>query len=188
MLQPVVDGIINASWIALVAVGFGLVYHCARFFHFAHGMVFVVAAYFVFLFNGVLGISLWLSVGLAVLLAAALGSSVEALLYRRLRHSGSSSLALLVASLGVYVVLQNITALAFGNETQTVRSGPVRQGVPILGARITEVQILTICVSGALLVLVVVLLGRRESGRRCGRWQTTRSLPAFVGSTLTGSS
>jgi branched-subunit amino acid ABC-type transport system permease component len=59
---------------------------------------------------------------------------IEVSVYRPLRHKGASALILLLASLGVYIVLQNIISMAFGDDTKTIRSGMVKEGVNLLGA------------------------------------------------------
>lgn len=43
--QLLLNGIISGSSYALMAVGFVVIYRSVRFFHFAHGSVFLVGAY-----------------------------------------------------------------------------------------------------------------------------------------------
>ena len=98
-------------------------------------------------------------------LCAALGILIEISVYRPLRHKGSSSLILLLASLGIYIVLQNIISMIFGDDIKTIRSGIVKEGINILGARITPVQITIIVVSLLLLVSCFLFLKYTKIGR-----------------------
>ncbi len=120
--QLTANALIAAGAYCLVAVGFGLIFATTRFFHFAHGAVYAWGAYLAFLFVKVLGLPLVAGAALAVVLCGGLGAAFELGLYRPLRARGASPLVLLLASLGAYVVLQNLISLLFGDQTQTQRS------------------------------------------------------------------
>jgi len=165
MAQAILNSFISASWIALVAIGFMLIFNTSRFFHFAHGVVFTAGAYFTLLFTISLGLPLLFSIILAVMLCGFLGCLMELLLYRHLRHKDSSALIFLLASLGVYIFLQNVVSMVFGDETNSIRQGDVQEGLNILGARITPVQIVTICVSVVLVIALSVFLKKTKVGK-----------------------
>jgi len=161
-MQVMLNAIVSASVILMVGVGFALVFRTARFFHFAHGIFFTIGAYLAFLFKAILGLPLALSALLAAGGAACLGALVELAVYRPLRTKRASPLVLLLASLGVYVVLQNAVSLAFGDDTKSIRSGTVSEGFEVLGARITPIQATTVCASVVLVgVLVCLMRGTR---------------------------
>ena len=163
--QLIVNGLISASVYLLVAVGFVLIYWVSRFFHFAHGVVFTAGAYFTFLCKMWFGLPLFLSLVLAIGLCALLGCSMEVSVYRPLRRKATSPLILLLASLGIYIVLQNVISMIFGDDTKAIRSGVVKEGINLLGARITPIQILIICVSLVLVVAVALFLKRTKIGK-----------------------
>lgn len=165
LLQIIANGIIAAGVYILVALGFGLVYSATRFFHFAHGVVFTAGAYFTFLLKVWLGFPLSFSILLAIPLTTLLGCLMETFAYHPLRRKGASPLILLLASLGMYIVLQNVISMIFGDATKTIRSGPVKEGLNVFGARITPIQILIICVSIVLVVAVALLLKKTKMGK-----------------------
>lgn len=162
--QPVVYGALAAATIILTAIGFGLVYRVAGFFHFAHGVVFTAGAYLSFTFNVWLGIPPLFSILLAVALSTLLGMLMEFLAYRPLRSKRSSRFVLVLVSLGIYIGLENVVSMIFGNETRSMRWGPVRTGMSILGARTTFVQIAIISVSVCLVAIVSILLRKTKGG------------------------
>lgn len=162
--QLTANALIAAGAYCLVAVGFGLIFATTRFFHFAHGAVYAWGAYLAFLFVKVLGLPLVAGAALAVVLCGGLGAAFELGLYRPLRARGASPLVLLLASLGAYVVLQNFISLLFGDQTQTLRSGVVRVGLPILGARVTPIQIFIIATAVVLTAAVWLLLKKTRLG------------------------
>jgi branched-subunit amino acid ABC-type transport system permease component len=68
---------------------------------------------------------------------------------------------MLLASLGLFVVIQNLISLAFGDDTKSIRRGVVAEGIPVLGARITVLQIEIILVGLGLSVCAAALQGSR---------------------------
>jgi len=163
--QFLVNGIIAGSIIVLIALGFALIFQTVRFFHFAHGVVFTAGAYFAFLFKIWLGCPLWIAILAGILLAGVLGCLMEVGIYRPLRKRDSSGLVLLLASLGIYIVLQNVVSMVFGDSTRTIRTGVVKEGINVLGARITPIQIVTVCVSVVLVIALSIFLKRTKIGK-----------------------
>lgn len=144
MIQLIINIIISSSEILLIAISFSLIYNIVKFFHFAHAVVFTLGPYFTFLFSQLLGFPLYTSVPLAITSASILGCVMEVMVYKPLRKNNSSSLVLMLASLGIYIVLQNVISMAFGDDTKSIRTWPVVEGVNVFGARITHVQIIII--------------------------------------------
>ena len=163
--QFIVNGIIAGSVYTLVAVGFALIYRTVRFFHFAHGIVFTAGAYFTYFFKAWLGWPLIIAVPASIGLCGVLGVLIEVSVYRLLRHKGSSALILLMASLGIYIVLQNLISMVFGDDTKIIRSGMVKEGIHFLGARITPIQITIIIVSLLLVTSFFLFLKYTKAGR-----------------------
>lgn len=163
--QFIINGIISASVYFLVALGFSIVYSTVKFLHFAHGIVFTAGAYFAFLFTQWLVMPLWVSIILAIAASIVLGCLMEIGIYRPLRKRGSSGLVLLLASLGMYILLQNVISMVFGDETQSIRTGAVQEGINILGARITPIQIITIGVSIVLVIALSAFLRMTKIGK-----------------------
>lgn len=164
-MQYLLNTLPVAGMYALVGLGFALAFRVGGFFHFAHGVVFTAGAYFAFLFNVWLGFPLFISIFSAILCSTVLGSLMEFFPYRPLRRKGASPLVLLLASLGIYVVFQNMISIIFGDDTKSIRSGPVKEGLSMFGARITPIQVLTILISVVLIVVVAILLKKTKIGK-----------------------
>ena len=165
VVQIYLNIIISGSIILLVAIGFVLVYQTTRFFHFAHAVIFTSGAYFTFLFNQILGWALFTAIPTAIILALLLGSLIEFSIYKPLRKKKSSAIVLLLASLGIYIVLQNLISLIFGDDTKSIRTWEVREGIEIAGAYVTPVQLVIIATSTALLILVSGYLMLAKTGK-----------------------
>ena len=74
-------------------------------------------------------------------------------------------MVLLLASLGIYIVLQNVISMVFGDDTKRIRLGEVREGIDILGARITPVQVGIIVTSVILMLFVWAFLKWSKMGK-----------------------
>lgn len=165
MIQVILNSLIYFSQIILISFSFLIIYQITRFFHFAHAVVFTSSAYFTFLFNQLFGLSLYSSIPIAILSACLLGSSMELFIYKPLRKKKSTPLILLLASLGIYFLLQNIISMVFGDDTKSIRTWPVVEGLNFFGARITPVQIIIVVTSVILLILVAFYLHISKTGK-----------------------
>ncbi len=164
MMQVLMNVLIAASIYMVVGVSFSIIYSTVRFFHFAHGIVFTAGAYSAYLFKIWLGLPLLFSILFGIAISIVFGCLMEILIYRPFRHKKSSHLILLLASLGIYIFLQNSISMFFGDSTRTIRTGVVKEGINVLGARITPIQIVTICLSTALVIALSAFLKRTKTG------------------------
>ena len=158
MTQILTNTAIAASIYVLVGVSFSIVYSTVRFFHFAHGAVLAYGAYGAWIAHVCLELPMSISILLGVLLATVIGVGIEVLIYRSLRRQHAGPLVLLLASLGIYIVLQNILSMVFGDETRSLASGVVRAGIPFLGARITVIQIVIVLTGFSVAVGIVAMM------------------------------
>jgi branched-chain amino acid transport system permease protein len=199
MLQFLANGLCKGAVYSLVALGFGLIYSTSRVFHIAHGAVYTFAAYALYCFLSLLGLPLALSVVLALLMASVLGVLVELIIYRPLSQKGASAAVSLISSLGVYIIMVNLLAMFFGNETRILRSG-VEATSSFGNVILTRVQVAQIAVSGLFVALYWVFLRKSHLGRICRavaddsvlasvlgiKVQATRLVVFAVGSFLAG--
>ncbi len=163
--QLAANALIAASIYALVGSGFSLIYSPTRCFHFAHGIVFTASAYFMFVLAIWAGLPIVLAALLAVMLGGALGVLMELCIYRPLRIKSAPPVVLLLASLGIYVVLQNVISMVFGDGSRIVRSWSIEKGIGLLGARVTPVQVLTILLGATLLSGLAILMRTTKWGK-----------------------
>lgn len=182
MQELIANGIIAGCIYALIALGFTIIYRTVRFFHFAHGVVYACGAYLAY---SVLRIAYnWgglpsheatadlrfvTSWGIAILVgiigAAIVGMLIDRIVYRPLRKKKAPNLVFLLASFGVFIFIQNLLQLIFGAQIQTIRTGPVKEGHHILGAVITDIQIMILIVSVALCLALWLFIKKTKLGK-----------------------
>ncbi len=163
--QLILSGIIAGSIYALIAIGFTIIYRTIKFFNFAHGVVYAAGAYLAYALFFLLKLNPILSFFLSLAMAALLGIAIDRLAYRPLRKHNAPSLIYLIASFGVFIFIQNLIQLIFGAQILTLRTGPVKEGYNILGAVITNIQVLIIGVSLILFFLGWLFILKTKLGK-----------------------
>jgi branched-chain amino acid transport system permease protein len=140
--QFILNGFAAGSAYALVALGVALQYRTTGFLNFGHGASIAIGAYLAFFLSRSAGLPLALAAIAAIVAAAMFGGLSQRLVYSPLQKKGAPSTVLLIASLGVYTVVQNMISLIAGNDVQTLIANPV--GIAIWGARLSPIQITSI--------------------------------------------
>ena len=162
MLQILLNGIVSGLLVALPAVALSLTYGVLKFPNFAIGSMITFGAYIALFFNVVIGVPLFAAAGLAAVGLAAVALLIDRLVYRPLR--GADHVTLLVASIGVYFVLENVVRFLFGSD---IRGYDVTVARPHrwMGLRVNNEQILIFVVALLAMVIVWFILMRTPFGR-----------------------
>lgn len=155
--QLILNSIIAGAIYMMIALGFNLIYSTVKFFDLGYGALTTIGGYMVFLFYKRLGLDLFLSIALGVLIAGGIGFLINKVVYQKLRDRKASNMVLLVASLGVLTVLQAIIAMLFSSQFQTLSIGGGSKVFELWGAVITQVQLI-ILVSGLVITGVLALV------------------------------
>lgn len=124
LLSQLVNGLIFGSLIALIALGYTMVYGIIQLINFAHGEIFMVGSYgalaaFTYLLPAAVKNQWWLTLPILIIVAAAVSVLVavamERFAYRPLR--GAPRLAPLITALGVSVALQEAVRVFYPGAT-----------------------------------------------------------------------
>lgn len=187
MSQVIVNTLISASVYGLIALSFSLIYGTTRFFHIAHGAVYVVGAYAslaAIKYMNWAACGVWGTIGavlVAIAASAGLGGLLECGIYRPLRRKRATPMVLLIASLGMYIVIQNLISAFFGDDAKTIRTWPVVEGLPIFGAHVTQIQILIIAVAALLFIVTILVLRYTKAGIALRALASNPSLALVIG-------
>lgn len=119
-LQLLLNGVVNGSHYALLGVGFGLIFGTTNIVHFAYGPVYAAGAYSAWAAAALLGFPLLLAGLTGVAAAAALGVASYLLLYRPFVRREAPTFVVLIASLGLFILLENLIAILFGTDKKVV--------------------------------------------------------------------
>lgn len=170
-LQQVLNGLIIGSIYALIALGYTLVYGILGLINFAHGEIVMIGAMTTLtILNVLLGADLnlpgFLLVLLALLLALPismlLGYGIERVAYRPLRKA--PKLSPLITAIGLSIVLQNLAMIVWGKNYAPFPAILPTEPHQILGAAITDVQIVIIGLAAVLMLALLWLIHRTRLG------------------------
>jgi len=169
-LQQIINGLVQGSVYALVALGYTMVYGILGLINFAHGEVVMIGAMVAlmsiqFLLTTALTplIVLLLSIVFAMTVCMALGYSIERIAYRPLRHA--PRLAPLITAIGVSIVLQTLAMIIWGREYHAFPTLLPNTSHNLGGAIITQVQIAIVIVALTVMLGLMLLVHRTRLGR-----------------------
>ncbi|HLJ65070.1 MAG TPA: branched-chain amino acid ABC transporter permease [Stellaceae bacterium] len=161
--QLLVNGLINGSHYALLGLGFGLIFGPTRITHFAFGPLYALAAYAGWAVAALFGVPIPLAVIVAIIIGALSGVIVYRFLYRPFERRRASSLTVLIASLGLFIVLENAIGIVFGSDTKVLDAEP---SILIFGAIvITSLQLMQILALAAIGLALAFFLRRSAYGK-----------------------
>jgi branched-chain amino acid transport system permease protein len=113
-LQQVINGLSLGSVYALIAVGYSLVYSILLFSNFAHGGFLVVGGYICYYVVVSSYGNIWAAAFLSLVGAGLVAILTERLAYKPIRERTSTTLYLLIASMGISIVIENFFVIAVG--------------------------------------------------------------------------
>ena len=159
LLQLLGNGIVQGAAAACLAAAFGFVYRSFRIFHIALGGQFIFSCYMFYLFGSVLHMPILAAAAVSLILSVFFAWGIELSVYRPFMRKGVSSGAMMIASLGIMIVTENVIALIFGNEVKTI-STQLEPSVAFGGLRFTRIQIVQFFCSAALFGMIGFLVQR----------------------------
>src|SRR3954453_21272317 len=171
------SGLSNGSIIALIAIGYTLVYGIIELINFAHGDVFMIGSFTASQFwASVLGITLatgtagviggiFVSLIVAMLVCGGLNVMIERVAYRPLR--GAPKLAPLITAVGLSFVLQNVGLLWLGGSPAGVDDliHAQQEVTNLAGVSIQRADLLAFIVTIPLVILMVSFISRSRLGK-----------------------
>lgn len=161
-LQQVANGMVLGGAYVLVALGLFMVFTTLHLPNFAHGEMYALGAYIQFALVVAAGIPFWIAMCGTVVIVGALGWVLERTIFRRLYSA--NILSVLVGSLALAMILQEVIALVWGQDPLTVPA-PI-EGISDLGpVRIADYRVLIV----VLVLLVSVALSWFVYKSRFGR-------------------
>lgn len=190
-VQQLVNGLTLGSIYGLIAIGYTMVYGIIGMINFAHGDVFMVGAFIAliaFLALVALGVTavplaLFLVLLIAMALTSLYGWAVERVAYRPLRRS--FRLAPLISAIGMSIVLQNFVQIAQGARVKPlpplIGGGYTLIESDTFAVRLSNVQILVVLTTVALMALFSWIIARTRLGRDMRACEQDLKMASLVG-------
>jgi branched-chain amino acid transport system permease protein len=148
-LELLIQGLIQGSMYAIIAVGLTLVYGLLRILHVAHAGLFALGGYLGLLITNATG-----SLALGMLLSAVMVGMAGMLMYRLCYQPilDRPPYVALIASIGIFVAMEEIFRLIFGPYGLTYSNPPLQSQITLMGINLRAAEV-------GMVVTAVTLLG-----------------------------
>lgn len=165
IIQQIINGLSIGSVYALIAVGYSLVYSVLLFSNFAHGGFLVIGGYICYYGLRSFGMNIY-GASFAALVGAGLSAVlVEHLAYKPIRERTPVTLYMLIASMGMSIVIENIFVVTVGGRFRALPPVIPVNPVNIFGIATTSAfDLLSLGVSIFFLIALQLFLTRTKWG------------------------
>lgn len=164
-MSLILDACCSLLLYLLIAYSFQILYSVSKALYLTHAASITIGAYAVYGVSTVLETPLWLSVPISVFICDTVIIGLYKWIYMPLQKKETASWQLMIASLGLYVVLQNIVSIIWGDGLQSFRTWEIQVGHHLLGTYVTKVQFVILSSSISLLVLTWLFMEKTNAGR-----------------------
>ncbi|MFZ6719514.1 branched-chain amino acid ABC transporter permease [Undibacterium sp. Ji49W] len=166
LAQQLINALTLGSVYALFALGFTLVFGVLGVINLSHGAIFMLGSYIALLLVSSFQMSLWVAMLLAMLACGLLGVVVDFLVLRPLRKRNAPHLAPMIATIGVAIMITNISQGIFGAENKRFPFGTIPEESFSLGnLHLTAVQLAIVIIAFILMLVLLQVMRRTQIGR-----------------------
>lgn len=173
-LELLVQGLIYGCMYAIVAVGLTMVYGLLRILHVAHAGLFALGGYLGLIITNSTG-SLILAMPLAAAMVGIVGMGIYRLCYQPILHR--PPYVALIASIGLFIALEEIFRLIFGPYGLTYTTPPLQSMIQLGNIQLRAVDATLVLVSVTMLGGLSFLAQKTRIGIA---WRATVDDPAMA--------
>jgi branched-chain amino acid transport system permease protein len=161
-MQILVNGFIEGLLIAMMAMGFCLVYNSTGVLHIAQVAVYAIAPFILMsLLNA--GCNIPMAVTIAIAVSIVLSLLIEKFNHWPLYEKGTSTQGHFISSLGIYIIVVQIIAILWGNDTKVLQK-EIDAVYNIFNVVLTRSQLLGAVVSIVAIGCFFLWLKKSDSG------------------------
>jgi branched-chain amino acid transport system permease protein len=161
-IQLTVTGLANGGILAIVALGFVLIYKASGVINFAQGQFLLVGAYVIMASLVTFELHWLVGVLIAVMVAVALGGLVERFVLRPL--IGQPIISVIMVTIGLGQVLHSAVQIIWGTRPRPFPEFIPASSVELVGARVPASRLIAISLVAIALVLFTMFFKRSRQG------------------------
>jgi branched-chain amino acid transport system permease protein len=129
LFPSILNGLTTGAVYALIALGLTLIYGVLHIINFAHGAALMLALYAVYWLKEAAGIDPYLALPMVVPGMFVLGYGLQRVVINRASHGKDENI--LLVTLGLSIVMENLALLFFKSDTRTIETAYTLTTVPI---------------------------------------------------------
>lgn len=166
MNQILINILYSFSIYLIVGFSFDLIYRATKFFNLFHAAPILLGAYFTWSIHIQFGASIIFSIVSGIVLSTFIVFTICHFVFKPILLKNTSSFVLLIFSLGLYIILQNLISLFWGDDIKVIYTNSIVIGHRVYGTYITTNQILTLITSIVLFTISVFISQFSKLGRK----------------------
>ena len=167
LFPSLLNGLTTGAVYALIALGLTLIYGVLHIINFAHGAALMMALYAVYFLKERWGIDPYLALPIVVPGMFALGYAMQRIVINRASHGKDENI--LLVTLGLSIVMENLALLFFKSDTRTIETVYTLSTVPInVGFAQAMISLPKLVAFGGALVtsaVLILIVSRTDLGR-----------------------
>ena len=163
LFPSLLNGLTTGAVYALVALGLTLIYGVLHIINFAHGAALMLALYGVYLLRTGLGWDPYLALPIMVPAMFALGYALQRGVINRASHGKDENI--LLVTLGLSIVLENLALMAFKSDTRSIETAYTLTTVQIGPAFIALPKLVAFFGALATSAVLLLIVTRTDLGR-----------------------
>ncbi len=163
LMQQLANGIALGSLYALIAIGYTMVYGILRLINFAHGDIFMMAAYFMVFTTINFSLPWYVAIFVTMILTVLLGLLLERIAYRPLRDAPRMSI--MISAIGASFFLENLANYLFSGVPKGFPDIKLlTQSVTVGGISLSVGTIITPIITIVSLLILLFLINKTKMG------------------------
>ena len=163
IIPSVLNGLTTGGLYALVALGLTLIYGVLHIINFAHGALLMLGLYAVYFLNAQFGIDPYVSLLIVPPAMFALGYGLQRGIIGRASHGRDENI--LLVTLGLSIIIENLSLFFFRSDTRTVDTPYSFDVVEIFGAFLPYPKVVAFIGALVTAALLWLLMSRTDLGR-----------------------
>ncbi len=180
-IQVFFNIVYQVSILMLISYSFSINYNTSKFFNLTYAAYITISGYLFYLFHIQLNSPFIIAVIGGVAITVFLSYFLELTVFSKLKKRTKNPFILLIASIGVYTILQNLISIIWGYNALSAYSRLPLKKIEVLGGNLTVIQALTILVSIVILIIVMYFYSKSSIGRKVKAISSNEFLSSIYG-------
>ncbi len=179
-MQLSVNILLNFSLISLVGISFYYIFNTGKYYAIHHASIISLGGYF-FVYLYKLSLSICLSILISVFITTILGVLIQKLILLEKKNIKIKSFYLIITSLGIYVIMQNLISIFFGDSLKIVNIKQFSQSIELYTSYMTVIQLIIIIINLSIIIGSLLLFKHTSFGRKMKAITNNETLSKILG-------
>jgi branched-chain amino acid transport system permease protein len=179
LIIHIINGLITGGSYVLIALGLTLIFGILDVVNLAHGEIYMLGAFMLYLFLEHLGFSYWAALLLAMGVITVFGVLMEKTLFKPLRSA--PLLNTMLVSIAFAVLLQNSASILFGSDPKVVHTAMSDHVIQFWGISLTVQRLLVLVVGIVIIIGLHLLIGKTKIGKAMRAVALDKEAAALMG-------